>query len=271
MVTFVFVVTGYVLAPGPAHALDLVYLFVVYSVLGWGGANAFNSAEDRDEGPVNLLPDPPPRPRYLGAFGLGCGALAIVVASAWPGMARTVAPIVLSGALSIAYSWRSAPFRRFKEIGILDNVTNALGCGPLALTIGWGARAPYEATLAVYGVGFFAALFGGYTTTQIFQLDPSDTYATARNYTSLVGPARALRLGALAFVVHAVVLASVVRWGGIVTAPFAAWLVLVAIAAVHSARWSQAPFTSPHRRMLRQLAMMMGSQVCFVAGAALTR
>ena len=184
LVTFIFVLTGYVMAKGHvafAKAVsDLAFLFLVYSVLGWGGANAFNSAEDRDEGPVNLLPNPPPRPRRLGAFGVACGVLSILVACAWPGMARVVPFVAVCFTLSVAYSWRGGPVRRLKEVGILDNVTNALGCGPLALAIGWGARAPFEPRLAVYAIGFFLALFGGFTTTQLFQLRAGDTYETAR-------------------------------------------------------------------------------------------
>lgn len=271
LVTFVFVLTGYVLAPGPVTASralsDLAFLFLVYSVLGWGGGNAFNSAEDRDTGPVNLLPNPPPRPAHLGAFGLGCGALAVIVASAWPGMTRVVPFVLACQLLSIAYSWRSGPFRRLKEVGVLDAVTHALGTGPLALAIGWGARAPFESRAWVYALGFFLALFGGYATTQIFQLSPRDTYATARNYTSLVGPARALRIGALAFAAHVLVLASVARGHSVARVAFAAWALLVVAAAAHSLCWSRRPFAHAHRGMLRQMALMMASQVCFLVGA----
>lgn len=259
---------------GPAHvtsakaAGDLAFVFLVYSVLGWGGANAFNSAQDRDEGPVNLLPDPPPRPPRLGVFGIACGVLSVVVACAWPGMQRVVPFVASCFILSIAYSWRGGPVRRLKEIGVLDNVTNALGCGPLALAIGWGARGPLEPRLAIYALGFFLALFGGFTTTQLFQLREDDTYATARNYTSLVGPSRALRLGALAFFAHVVVLAMVIPLHGKAVLAFGAWALLVALAAVHSFRWARRPFENPHGRMLRQMTLMLASQVCFVAGAA---
>ena len=140
--------------------------------------------------------------------------------------------------LSIAYSWRSGPFRRLKEIGGADNVTNALGSGPIALAIGWSARAPLDDRFAPYAIGFFLALFGGFTTTQIFQLHPTDTYATARNYTALVGAPRALRIGALAFVIHVFVLVfavgSVAHAHGASAFAFASWAVLVVFAAAHS-------------------------------------
>lgn len=268
--TFVFVLTGYVLAPNAASGWDLLYLFLVYSVLGWGGANAFNSAEDRDDGPINLLPNPPPRPRYLRQFGIGCGALAVLLASVWPGMQRTLLPIAIAGALSFAYSWKSGGFRRLKEVGLVDNMTNACGCGPLALAIGWGARAPYDISLVGPSVGFFLALFGGYTTTQIFQLAPDDTYTSARNYTTLVGPRRALRIGALAFVSHVVVLAFSIRWTSAASAAFGTWATLVVLAAGHSYSWANTPFVNPHSRMLRQMGLMMASQLAFVVGCSLS-
>src|SRR5262249_2195498 len=72
-VTLAMAMTGWLASP--AHGLsrlaaDVAFLVIVHSVLLWGGTNSFNSAEDRDEGPVNLLPHPPPMPRHLGAFGL---------------------------------------------------------------------------------------------------------------------------------------------------------------------------------------------------------
>jgi hypothetical protein len=271
-ITFVFVLTGYVLAPGQVSTrvllLDLLFLFLVYSVLAWGGANAFNSAQDKDTGPVNLLPDPPPRPPHLGTFGLLCGLASVALPCLWPGKLRVVGPLALCLVLSIAYSWRGAPFRRLKEVGLADNVTNALGCGPLALLIGWGTHAPFHASVGVYALGFFIALFGGYTTTQIFQMRDGESYAQARNYTSLVGPARALKLGAAAFLVHVALLAPTAHGGPVAIVAFAAWALAVLMAAGHSFAWSRQPFLTPHRRMLHQLALMMSSQLFFLIGAA---
>ena len=266
--TFVLVLTGYVVAPThPAWreaSYDLVFLLLVYSVFGWGGTNAFNSDEDRDEGPVNLLPAPPPRPAHLGAFGIAWGALAIVVTIAWPGKLRVLPLVVLSAVLSLAYSYRGAPFRRLKEIGIVDNVTNALGCGPIAIAIGWGVAGPFAPGLLPIAAGFFFAFFGGYTTSQIFQLRDGDTYATARNYTSLLGASLALRLSVLAFLAHLVVLLAVLRGRALGSVAYGAWIALVLFAALHAWRWARIPRDRPKRRMLIQLGLLMGSQVCFL-------
>ncbi len=222
---------------------NLVFLLLVHSVLGWGGTNAFNSAEDRDEGPVNMLPSPPPRPAHLGAFGIAWGLLAILVTIAWPGQVRVVPFVILAALLSLAYSYRGGPFRRLKEIGIVDNVTNALGCGPIA--IGWGVAAPFDCRLVPIAAGFLLAFFGGYTTTQIFQLREDDTYATARNYTSLFGAPLALRLSALALLAHLVALLAVVRERALGSIAYSAWVLLVLVAALHAWRWARLPRDVP--------------------------
>lgn len=81
-VTLAMALTGWLAAPVHAHVVtDLAFLAIVYSVLLWGGTNAFNSAEDRDTGPVNLMPDPPPRPPHLHAFGLALMVVAIAAAA----------------------------------------------------------------------------------------------------------------------------------------------------------------------------------------------
>lgn len=272
-ITFVFALTGYVLAPSHARgaglALDLAFLFLVYSVLGWGGANAFNSAEDEDAGPVNLLPDPPPRPRHLGAFGLACGAASVALALAWPGKARAVPFVLVAGLLSVAYSYRGAPFRRFKEVGGLDALTHALGCGPIAIALGWSAAAPLDASFAWPALGFFFAFFGGYTTTQIFQLAPGERYATGRNYTSLLGAPLALRVSVLCFAAHVVVLGLSVGRAIVASAPYLVWASLVAVAALHALGWALRPWHAPYRRMQVQLGLMMTSHVTFLAGHAL--
>src|SRR5258708_5585622 len=124
-VTLVMVMTGWLASPSHARtfagvARDVGLLVVVYSVLLWGGWNAFNSAEDRDEGPVTLLPNPPPLPPRLGVFGMGM-KLAGVLASAVFGL-RCMALAALATLVSVFYSWRGAPWRRGKEIPGVDNL-----------------------------------------------------------------------------------------------------------------------------------------------------
>ena len=107
-------------------------------------------------------------------------------------------------------------------------------------------------------------------TSQIFQLSPRDTYATARNYAALLGPRVTLRVGAILFLVH-VVLVVAGGWpaphGAVLIALLGGWCALAFVASGHSWRWSRAPFADPYRRMTRQLGMMMTSQTLFTIAA----
>jgi hypothetical protein len=272
--TFLLALTGYAASPArPASALgcvaDLALLFLVHSVLLWGGANAFNSSQDRDEGPVNLLPDPPPLPPRLAEFGLAANLLAIPLAAL-----RGWRPAVILGfgvVVSTYYSWRGAPWRRGKEVGVVDNTINAMGSGFGAIALGYTfTPAPADARIVFLAVAFTIAIFGGVPTSQIFQLTPKDTYATARNYASLLGPRTTLRVGAVLFLAH-VTLVLAVGWpaprDAASVALLGGWAALAIAASGYSWRWSREPFKDPYRRMTRQLGMMMTSQTLFTIAA----
>lgn len=276
LITFVFVATGYALAPHDGDpfeiAVDLAFLLVVYSVLLWGGANAFNSSQDRDEGPVNLLPDPPPLPPRLAAFGLALHAAAVglaLIRGAWPGTLTAI-----GAAASVLYSWQNRWFRRWKEVPGVDNLINACGCGILPVALGASARGHAPSLhVCLVGAAFTVAVFGGVPTSQIFQLRESDTVHTARNWAAWVGPRRVLRLGAVLFGVHIALLVAVAlppRPTPTVVACWVCWALLVLAAGVHSLWWSQSPRIDAYHRMTRQLGMMMASQVVWVVGVATT-
>ena len=275
-ITFVFVLTGYALAPhggdGSEIATDLTFLLVVYSLLLWGGANAYNSSQDRDEGPVNLLPNPPPVPPRLAAFGLALHGAAVGLAltrGAWSGVLTAIGAIG-----SILYSWRGGWFRRLKEVPGVDNLVNACACGILPVALGASARGQAPSLHAwLVGAAFTVAVFGGVPTSQIFQLRESDTVQTARNWAAWVGPRRVLRLGAVLFVAHVALLVLVAapsRPTATVVACWVCWATLVLAAAAHSLWWSRTPRVDPYRRMIRQLGMMMTSQTIWVVGVATT-
>jgi hypothetical protein len=273
--TFLLAATGYAASPRrPASTIacvtDLAILFATYSVLLWGGANAFNSAEDQDRGPVNLLPDPPPTPPGLAPFGIAVQVFAIGVAAlrGW----RPAAIVAASVVASVFYSWRGAPWRRGKEIGVVDNLINATGTGFAAITLGYAITpAPIDARIVLIALAFTVATFGGVPTSQIFQLTPADTYETARNYASLLGARATLRVGALLFVAHVALLAAV-GWPprGLALAAWVGWAVLALAASGHSLEWSRNPFQKPYERMTRQFGMMMMSQTLWGLAAWLT-
>lgn len=255
-VTLVMTLTGWLAAPHRTHVVrDLAFLVLVHSVLLWGGTNAFNSAEDRDTGPVNLLPDPPPLPPHLGGFGVALMAGAILAASL-RGVACTILVACAAG-LSVFYSWRGGPWRRGKDRPGIDNLINAAGCGLGSFCLGWCTTgAPLDTTPIYLGAAWTVCLFGGMPTAQIFQLAPGDR---APNWTSLLGASRTLRVGAILFTLHLALLVPVTHLapGTIV------WAVGVAAAITHSAWWSRSPFVDPYRRMLRQMTVLTVAQLAW--------
>jgi 4-hydroxybenzoate polyprenyltransferase len=270
--TFLLALTGYAVSPARpseaiAIALDLGLLFLVHSVFLWGGANAFNSSQDRDTEPVNLLPSPPPMPKHLAAFGLLANGAAIALAATRGALAVLV---VTAGVVaSTFYSWKHGHFRRGKEIGVVDNLINAAGSGAGAILLGYAfTPAPLDRHVVVVALAFTVATFGGVPTSQIFQLRPEDRYQDARNYASLLGAKTTLRVGALLFIVHVVLVLALGRpAGGVGLALWLGWALFALAGSAHSLRWSRAPFQRPYHQMTRQLALMMASQTLWTGYA----
>jgi hypothetical protein len=265
-VTLAMAVTGWLASPSHPRtaaeiAADVAFLAIVHSVLLWGGTNAFNSDQDQDTGPVNLMPDPPPRPPGLGVFGLVLMGLS-VPAAALRGPACAALAATACG-LSIFYSWRGAPWRRGKEIPGIDNAINALGCGAGSFGFGWCTTGEPVTPLAVYlALAWSVCLFGGMPTAQIFQLRPGEGVSTARNWTAWLGAPATLRLGAALFLLHFCLLAPLAA----PTATTWIWGAGILAGAVHSAWWSRDPWTAPYDRMLRQMTLLTGAQLAWAIG-----
>jgi hypothetical protein len=198
--SFMFALTGYAINPNKGALapipLELSMLFLIYSVLLFGGTCAINSHYDTDTGPLNFLENPPPKPKYLGLFGMLVmitGILLSLVAGEW-----VFVMAVFSFFLSLLYSMKIPGLKwRGKEVGIVDNVINALGCGLVGVVMGatFGNGSP-NIEILLLGIAFTITAAGSYPATQIFQLKAGETYAEARNFTTLLGPTRALKIGA---------------------------------------------------------------------------
>jgi 1,4-dihydroxy-2-naphthoate octaprenyltransferase len=167
--------------------------FVAFHVFLYGGATAFNSAYDRDEGPVGGLEHPPPVSRALLPFSL------VVQAIGWALVATVNLPLfALYGAfvlLSLAYSH---PLVRLKGKPLGSLVTVAFGQGTLAFLAGWAA-ARGDLTAALSGWSLLAAVAatltvaGLYPLTQIFQVE-EDTARGDRTLAVAWGPRRCFLL-----------------------------------------------------------------------------
>jgi 4-hydroxybenzoate polyprenyltransferase len=166
--------------------------FIALHLFLYPAATAFNSAFDRDEGPIGGNERPPPVPPGLLRFSLLLGAI-----GALPAACAGAEFLLLYGAAAVwtvAYShpatrWKASPWQSAGAI--------ALGQGAVGFLAGWAAAAPLEpgaeALLAGAGGAALTAL-GLYPATQIFQVD-EDRARGDRTLAVALGPASALRFG----------------------------------------------------------------------------
>lgn len=165
-----FFLWGWLLS-GEGFSPTIVVAFVAFHVFLYGGATAFNSYYDRDEGPIGGLERPPPVVPALLPFSLAMkafgGLLALVVNlpffllySSW----------VL---FSLAYSH---PRIRLKGHPLASLLSIGLFQGAVAFLAGWAAaRGEVDSALGPTGMTGAAAatvmLFGLYPLTQLHQVE----------------------------------------------------------------------------------------------------
>ena len=153
----------------------VVIAFVCLHVFLYGGATAFNSYYDRDEGPIGGLEHPPPVVPALLPFSLAVKLAGLVLAAfVNPSF---LAVCILLAVLSVAYS-RSWPRLKGRPWGSL--LTVGLGQGALVYLGAWVAvRGDLLSVLDLTGLlgaltaGAFIA--GLYPLTQVFQIDEDRT------------------------------------------------------------------------------------------------
>jgi len=162
----------------------------VWVVLLNGGTLAFNSAYDRDTGPVAYLAAPPPPPPHLARIALFAMALGTIIA------ALTVSPYLgalLTGCtiLSVLYSH---PRSRWKSRPGWDLATNSLGYGAGTTLAGMLAVTDSITDSGWLFAAGFGLLFGSfYPLTQIYQTE-SDRARGDRTLTTALGIRPALLL-----------------------------------------------------------------------------
>jgi UbiA prenyltransferase family len=149
----------------------IVLAFIALHVFLYGGATAFNSYYDRDEGPVGGLEHPPPAIPALLPFALAVQVAGVVLAALVNATFLGIA--VVLALLSAAYS---LPRPRLKGRPWSSLVTVGLGQGVLVYLAAWAAvRGGIGAVLGPIGLtGAIAAasfIVGLYPLTQLFQVE----------------------------------------------------------------------------------------------------
>jgi 1,4-dihydroxy-2-naphthoate octaprenyltransferase len=189
---------GYFLASlrlTPAFVLG----FAAFHFCLYTGITAFNSAYDRDEGPVGGMRAPPPVPPGLRAFALAIQALGAALAACVN--LSFLAIYLLIAAMGAAYSH---PRTRWKAHPAASVATVFVGQGALGFLGGWAAATGgIAAVLGERGIwGLFAAAFttlGLYPLTQVYQIE-EDAARGDRTLAVVLGPVGALRFGLLCLV-----------------------------------------------------------------------
>lgn len=176
---------------GTAFLLGFVSLhFFLYP-----GITAFNSAYDRDKGPVSGMLEPPEVPAGLLRFSILLQLLGMALAA--PLGAAFLAIYIVIASLAACYShprlrWKASPWGSALVV--------AVGQGGLGFLAGWSAasRLPdlSSAPALLGALGAALTVLGLYPSTQAFQIE-EDAARGDRTLAVVLGPARALHLGSL--------------------------------------------------------------------------
>jgi 4-hydroxybenzoate polyprenyltransferase len=143
-------------------------VFIAYHVFLYGGATAFNSAYDRDSGPVGGLRRPPPVDPFLLPWSLGILVVGLFLSLVRPWTTLLYLLVLL---LALAYSH---PAVRLKARPLASLLTIAIGQGVLPFLAGWLATTQpsgdwHLALIAAGSAAFVAIAF--YPLTQLYQVE----------------------------------------------------------------------------------------------------
>jgi 4-hydroxybenzoate polyprenyltransferase len=174
--------------------LRVTLAFVSFHLFLYSGITAFNTAYDRDEGPVGGMLQPPPPPRYLLQFSLLVQAAGAILA--WWVDLSFVSIYLVIVVLGAAYSH---PRTRWKASPIASTLTVMIGQGALGFLAGWvTVRNGWTGIEGERGVwGTWAAMLttlGLYPLTQVYQIE-EDRRRGDRTLAVVLGPVRALLFG----------------------------------------------------------------------------
>ena len=180
---------GFLLANGRPSA-RLLLGYVAFHLFLYTGITAFNSAYDRDEGPVGGMYAPPPPPSRLLEVSLGIQIIGAILC-----LFVNFAFFLIYLTIALLAAGYSHPRIRWKAHPIASVLTVFIGQGALGFLAGWSVTSPIHAVMTARGIGgMLSAAFttlGLYPLTQIYQLHEDATRGD-RTLAIALGPERAL-------------------------------------------------------------------------------
>ena len=202
-------VWGAAWGPGAWTARTTLGFLLVHLAL-YPGANAFNSAFDRDTGPIGGLARPPAVPAGLARWSAWLQAAGAALAPI-VGLAFTAGYLTLWGIFT-AYSH---PRTRWKRSPLASTAAIVAGQGGIGFWLGWSASgtgaairpAEWSAADAWALVAASAVVAALYPLTQVYQLE-ADRARRDRTLASVLGPRGTLAWSAGGFAVAAAALAA---------------------------------------------------------------
>ncbi|HUP20212.1 MAG TPA: UbiA family prenyltransferase [Gemmatimonadota bacterium] len=246
-------------APGGWSGRTVLGFLLVHLAL-YPGANAYNSAFDRDEGPIGGLARPPAVPRGLEAAS---AALQAVGAALAPLVGWSFAAAYL--ALWAIFTAYSHPRTRWKRSPVASTAAIVAGQGGLGFWLGWSAAG---GGWPPGGVGAWAlltavgAVAAGYPWTQAYQIE-EDRGRADRTVAAAIGPR-----GTLVWAAAGTALVAVSTWA-LGRDVLAVGFGLVAAAAVVAAAALPGGWTPSHRlvmtTMYAQSAIVLAYVIAFLA------
>ena len=159
---------GFLLANG-RPSVRLLLGYVAFHFFLYTGITAFNSAYDRDEGPVGGMYAPPPPPPRLLEVSLGIQVVGAILC-----LFVNYALFFIYLTIALMAAGYSHPRIRWKARPIASALTVFIGQGALGFLAGWSITSPVASIMTARGIsGMLSSAFttlGLYPLTQIYQI-----------------------------------------------------------------------------------------------------
>ncbi len=141
--------------------------FLNVHILLFGGATAYNSWWDKDEGAIGGLQHPPKMKKWMHPISL------LFMFSGWAWSALTGFEYAVVYGASLLFFWLySTPHSRWKGKPLLSMVAIAVSTGFNSVLLGlWAAGGAFSTAVLLSAVGASTILLSLYPVSQIFQID----------------------------------------------------------------------------------------------------